>query len=333
MQRAPLAERSPSAEKQLPRKERMGRFISQFGMVAAFVFMVIVFSVFSRSFFTVGNFINIANQTATVSVIAFGMTMVMLAGGIDLSVGSLVSLSAVVCALLLGGNMATLPAMLISLAIGMAFGFVNGFISVRWAIQPFLVTLGSLSVARGLSLILSGGRTVYINVKPFLALTGRGSVGPIPVLFLWTLFFLAVSWILMTQTTFGRRVRAVGGNLVAARQAGLQVNWIRIKVFMLSGVFAAFAGLMLAGRLSSGLPSVGSGMELDAIAASVLGGTGFKGEGGSLVGTLFGALVLGTVINGLTILGVNPYIQEVVKGVIIVLAVLIANIRRQKGER
>jgi ribose transport system permease protein len=120
---------------------------------------------------------------------------------------------------------------------------------------------------------------------------------------------------------------------VAARQAGLRVNTIRVKVFMLSGAFAAFSGLMLAGRLSSGLPTVGVGMELDAIAASVLGGTGFKGEGGSLVGTFFGALVMGTVINGLTILGVNPYVQEIAKGVIIVLAVLIANSRREKGAR
>jgi ribose/xylose/arabinose/galactoside ABC-type transport system permease subunit len=327
------AEGTIAAEKRLPLRKRAGRFVSQFGMVMAFVFLVIIFSLLSRSFFTFGNFINIANQTATVSIIAFGMTMVLLSGGIDLSVGSMVSLSAVVCALLLGSGVPTLLSMLISLSIGAALGFVNGFISVRWAIQPFLVTLGSLSVARGLSLILSGGRTIYIDVKPFLALTGRGHIGPVPVLFIWTLIFLALSWTLMTQTTFGRRVRAVGGNLVAARQAGLRVNRIRIEVFVLSGAFAAFAGLMLAGRLSSGLPSVGVGMELDAIAASVLGGTGFKGEGGSLVGTLFGALVLGTVINGLTILGVNPYVQEIVKGVIIVLAVMIANIRRQKGER
>ena len=303
--------------------------IPQIGMILAFVVMVIVFSLLSPVFFTFGNFINIANQTATVSVVAFGMTIVMLSGGIDLSVGSLVSLSAVVCALLLNRELPALLSMTISILIGMAFGFVNGFISVKWSIQPFLVTLGSLSVARGLSLIFSGGRTVYINSKIFLAVTGRGYLGPIPILFVWTLVFLLFTWVIMNLTTFGRKVRAIGGNLTAARQAGLRVNWIRIKVFMLSGSLAAFSGLMLAGRLSSGLPSVGVGMELDAIAASVLGGTGFKGEGGSLVGTLFGALIMGTVINGLTILGVNPYVQEVTKGVIIVLAVLISSIRNK----
>ncbi len=313
--------------------ERFGARISRLGMVLVFVLMVIVFSILSRSFFTFANFINIANQTATVSVVAFGMTMVMLSGGIDLSVGSLVSLSAVVCALLLGRQVNMVGAMLISVLSGVAFGFLNGFISVRWAIQPFLVTLGSMSIARGLSLILSGGRTVYIESKLFLNVTGRGYVGPVPVLFIWTLAFFCLALIVMNLTTFGRRVRAVGGNLTAARQAGLRVNWLRIRIFMISGALAAFSGLMLAGRLSSGLPTVGVGMELDAIAASVLGGTGFQGEGGAMVGTLFGALVLGTVINGLTILGVNPYVQEITKGVIIVLAVLLANIRNSASGR
>ena len=314
-------------------REKLGARISRLGMVLVFVFMVVIFSILSRSFFTFGNFINIANQTATVSVVAFGMTMVMLSGGIDLSVGSLVSLSAVVCALLLNRQVNMVSSMLISVLIGVAFGFLNGLISVRWSIQPFLVTLGSMSIARGLSLILSGGRTVYIDSKLFLNVTGRGYLGPIPVLFVWTLAFFCITSIVMNLTTFGRRVRAVGGNLTAARQAGLRVNWLRIRVFMISGGLAAFSGLMLAGRLSSGLPTVGVGMELDAIAASVLGGTGFQGEGGAMVGTLFGALVLGTVINGLTILGVNPYVQEITKGVIIVLAVLTANLRNRSSER
>ena len=303
--------------------------IPQVGMILAFLVMVIVFSFFSPVFFTFDNFVNIANQTAIASVLAFGMTMVMLCGGIDLSVGALVSLCGVVCALLLAKGLSILPAIVITALIGVGFGFVNGFISVKWSIQPFLVTLGAMSVARGLSLIISGGRTVYINEKFFLTLTARGSLGPIPMLFIWTLVFFLLAWVIMNLTTFGRKIKAIGGNLVAARQAGLRVNWIRIKVFMFCGGLAAFSGLMLAGRLSSGLPNVGVGMELDAIAASVLGGTGFKGEGGSLVGTLFGALVLGTVINGLTILGVNPYVQEVTKGVIIVLAVLIASIRNK----
>jgi len=309
-------------------REHIGKRISRFGIVIAFLFMVFIFSLLSSSFFTFGNFINIANQTAIISVLAFGMTLVMLSGGIDLSVGSIVSLAAVICALLLGAGVATPLAIGAALLTGVALGALSGFISVRWAIQPFLVTLGVLSIARGLSLVLSDGRTIYIEDEFFLAFTAQGTVGPLPALFAWTLAFFALSWVLVNLTTFGRRVRAVGGNLQAARQAGIRTGWVTVRVFMLSGGLAAFAGLMMAGRLSSGLPSVGVGLELDAIAAAVLGGTGFKGEGGSLVGTLFGALVMGTVINGLTILGVNPYVQEIAKGLIIILAVVIVSLRR-----
>ena len=304
------------------------RHAPQLGMMAAFAVMLVVFSTLSPVFLTVGNFINIANQTAIISVLAFGMTLVMLGGGIDLSVGSIVSLSAVICALLLGAGVATPLAIAAALLSGVALGALSGFISVRWAIQPFLVTLGILSIARGLSLVLSDGRTIYIENEFFLEFTAQGSIGPLPALFAWTLTFFALTWVLLNLTTFGRRLRATGGNIQAARQAGIRSGWVIVRVFMLSGGLAAFAGLMMAGRLSSGLPSVGIGLELDAIAAAVLGGTGFKGEGGSLVGTLFGALVMGTVINGLTILGVNPYVQEIAKGVIIILAVVIVSLRR-----
>lgn len=301
--------------------------VPQLGMIAAFLILVIVFSSLSPVFLSYGNFANIANQTAIISVLAFGMTMVMLTGGIDLSVGSMVSLSAVICALLLDVGSGTLAAILFPIAVGVAFGAMSGFVSIRWAIHPFLVTLGVLSIARGLALVLSDGRTVYIESTFFLTVTAQGHLGPVPVLFLWTLAFFGLTWVIMNLTVFGRKVRAVGGNIVAARQAGLATNWIIVRVFMLSGGLAAFGGLMMAGRLSSGLPTVGVGMELDAIAASVLGGTGFRGEGGSLVGTLFGALIMGTIINGLTILGVNPYVQEITKGLIIILAVLLVKLR------
>jgi len=311
-----------------PDANALKRKLPQIGIAVAFLILVVIFSMLSPAFFTYSNFANIANQTAIISVLAFGMTLVMLAGGIDLSVGSIVSLSAVVCALLLGADVPTPIAMGLSILTGVAFGATSGFIAVRWGVQTFLVTLGALSVARGLSLVLSEGRTIYIESDLFLALTAQGFIGPVPVLFAWTLIFFVLSWVILNLTTFGRKVRAVGGNIVAARHAGLRTNWIVIRVFMLSGGLAAFGGLMMAGRLSSGLPTVGIGMELDAIAAAVLGGTGFKGEGGSLVGTFFGALVMGTVINGLTILGINPYVQEITKGVIIVFAVVIISMRR-----
>lgn len=311
-----------------PFRKSLQRALPQISIIAAFVVMLIVFSTLSPVFFTYSNFINIANQTAIISVLAFGMTFVMLSGGIDLSVGSVLSLAGVACALLLANGVAVPLAMLSALLIGVSFGALSGFIAVRWRVQSFLVTLGALSVARGLALVLTDGRTVYIESDALLAITAQGFVGPVPVLFGWTMLVFGAAWVLLNLTAFGRRVRATGGNIAAARQAGVNTDWTIIRVFMLSGALAALGGLMMAGRLSSGLPTVGVGMELDAIAAAVLGGTGFKGEGGSLVGTLFGALVMGTIINGLTILGVNPYVQEISKGVIIVLAVVIISTRK-----
>jgi ribose transport system permease protein len=301
----------------------------QLGLVAAFGVMIIVFGFLSPLFLTLGNVTNIANQTAIISVLAFAMTLVMLGGGIDLSVGSIVSLSAVICAKLMDVGFNPLGAAVAALASGMALGAFSGFIAVRFHIQTFLVTLGMLSAARGVSLVLSDGRTIYIESDPFLNSTAQGSLGPLSALMLWTAFFFVVTWVLLNSSTFGRKLRAVGGNVEAARQAGINTKSVTIRAFMLSGTLAAFAGLMMAGRLSAGLPTVGVGLELDAIAAAVLGGTGFKGEGGSLVGTFLGALFMGTVINGLTILGINPYVQEIAKGVIIVVAVILVSTRRR----
>jgi ribose/xylose/arabinose/galactoside ABC-type transport system permease subunit len=176
--------------------------------------------------------------------------------------------------------------------------------------------------------VLSDGRTIYIEDERFLDVTALGSFGPISALMIWTVVTLALTWVLLNLCVFGRRIRALGGNAEAARQAGISALSVNVRVFMLSGSLAAFAGLLMAGRMSAGLPTVGAGLELDAIAAAVLGGTGFKGEGGSLLGTLFGALIMGTLINGFTLLGINPYVQEIAKGLIIVLAVIILAPRR-----
>ena len=328
-----MTERAEGAARGRPASSySLRRHAPLLGLLGAFGAMLVIFSMLSPVFFSYGNFINIANQTAIISVLAFGMTLVMLSGAIDLSVGSLLSLSAVVCALALGAGVPPLASMAAALLTGIGFGAMSGFISVHWKVQPFLVTLGALSVARGLSLVLSDGRTIYIESQAFLAITAQGFIGPVPMLLVWTLAFFVLTWVLLNLTVFGRELRAVGGNIIAARHAGLRTGWITMRVFMLSGGLAAFGGLMMAGRLSSGLPTVGVGMELDAIAAAVLGGTGFKGEGGSLVGTLLGALIMGTVINGLTILGVNPYVQEITKGIIIVLAVILVS-RRARGWR
>jgi ribose/xylose/arabinose/galactoside ABC-type transport system permease subunit len=306
---------------------RLQRFAPQLATIVAFLLIGTVFATLSPVFLSIGNIANIANQTAVISVLAFAMTLVMLSGGIDLSVGSLVSLSSVLCASLMDAKFPASLAVAAALTLGATLGLVSGTIAARWRIQTFLVTLGMLSIARGSALVLSGGRTIYIEDEGFLKIAAQGSLGPFTALMGWTLLFFVVSWVLINLSTFGRSVRAVGGNAQAARQAGIGVGWVTTRVFALSGMMAAAAGIMLAGRLSGGLPTVGVGLELDAIAAAVLGGTGFKGEGGSLVGTLFGALLMGTVVNGLTLLGINPYAQEIAKGLIIVVAVIIVSRR------
>jgi len=212
-------------------------------------------------------------------------------------------------------------------------GTVPGGVTALGATHVCIRAVGPAEVVAEAIANLENGPTCFVGDMlrhgPLWKTARSGlSLGPAPVLFAWTLGFFALCWVLLNLTPFGRHVRAVGGNLEAARHAGIGTGGVIIRVFMLSGGLAAFGGLMMAGRLSGGLPSVGVGMELDAIAAAVLGGTGFKGEGGSLVGTLFGALVMGTVINGLTLLGVNPYVQEIAKGVIIVVAVILVSLRK-----
>jgi ribose transport system permease protein len=306
---------------------RLHRFAPQLATIVAFLLIGTVFATLSPVFLSIGNIANIANQTAVISVLAFAMTLVMLSGGIDLSVGSIVSLSSVLSASMMAAKFSAALAVTASLAVGALLGLLSGTIAARWRIQTFLVTLGMLSIARGSALVLSGGRTIYIENEGFLKIAAQGSLGPFTSLMGWTVLFFAASWVIINLSTFGRKIRAVGGNAEAARQAGIGVGWVTVRVFALSGMMAAAAGIMLAGRLSGGLPTVGVGLELDAIAAAVLGGTGFKGEGGSLVGTLFGALIMGIVVNGLTLLGINPYAQEIAKGLIIVLAVIVVSRR------
>ncbi len=250
--------------------------LSQLGIILAFIVIVAIFSILKpQVFLSMENLTNIVKQTAVASVVGFGMTIVMLAGGIDLSVGSIIPMCGVVAALLLAQGIPIPIAILAALLLGTLFGFINGFVSVRWKIQPFLVTLGSMSVARGLALIFSGGKTVYIDNKLFLNIMGRGNIGPVPVLLIWTLVFLVISWALINRSTYGRRVRAVGGNETAARQSGVRVGRVRRSPScsaVLCGFRRAHDGRQAVQRCER---SVVNG--IGCITAAVLGGTGFAG--------------------------------------------------------
>jgi len=302
------------------------------GALLAYAAVAIFFTVAAGNFLTTENLTIIAQQTAAVSVAAFAMTMVILMGGIDLSVGSILALSSVIVGVLLRDGTPIVLAVAAAIAAGALVGVFNGLVTVRWTLQPFLVTLGMLSIARGLAELIANGETIPILRDPFLNLFA-GTVGGIPVAAFWTLGILAVAHLILRHTVFGRRIYAIGGNEQAAIQAGVRVKRVKVIVYVFSGAAAALAGLITSARLSSGLPGGGVGFELDAIAAVVLGGTGFRGEGGSVVGTLFGALTIGTVSNGLTLMNVDPYVQKAVTGAIIIGAVVLGSTRMRRAAR
>jgi ribose transport system permease protein len=285
------------------------------------VLLIVVFSLLNKSFFSLETFGVIGRQTAMVSLIAFGLTFVITAAQIDLSVGSIVGLVGVISTMALGWGWGLLGASVAGMLAGTAIGCVNGIITTKLKIPSFLVTLGMLGIARGISLTVTGTRTVVVYDKSFPMLWGAGAIYGFPVSILWVLLFFAIAIILYNYTVFGNYVKATGGNITAARYSGINTDGIIIKVLTLSGFLSSIAGLLMAARLAAGRPEVGSGMELDAIAAVILGGTSLFGGKGSIVNTLVGSLIMGVISHGLVILGLASSIQMIVKGIIIIAAV------------
>lgn len=283
--------------------------------------LIVAFSLLNKSFLTPNNFESIGRQTAMVSIIAFGATFVITTGNIDLSVGSLVGLVGVVAAMCMRAGMGIPLSSVMGILTGVGFGFANGILVAKAKIPAFLVTLGTMGIARGLALTVTNTKAVIIMNENFTQFWGAGSVGGIPTSILWTvILFLFAIW-LYHYTTFGNYVKAVGGNKTAAIYSGVKVDKVTIWVFVLAGFMAAIAGLIMAARLKSGRPEVGSGMELDAVAAVILGGTALSGGRGKMVNTLIGSLIMGVIVNGLIIMGVQTNIQEIIKGIIIIAAV------------
>jgi ribose transport system permease protein len=285
------------------------------------VLLIAVFSLLNKNFFSLENFGVIGRQTAMVSLIAFGMTFVITAAQIDLSVGSIVGLVGVVSTMTLGLGWGLAGASIAGMLTGTAVGCVNGIITTKLKIPSFLVTLGMLGIVRGISLTATGTRTVVVYDKVFPLLWGAGDIYGFPVSILWVLLFFAIAIVLYNYTVFGNYVKATGGNLTAAKFSGINTDGIIIKVLTLSGFLSSIAGLLMAARLAAGRPEVGSGMELDSIAAVILGGTSLFGGKGSIVNTLIGSLIMGVISNGLVILGLESSIQMIVKGIIIIAAV------------
>lgn len=294
----------------------------QYALYAAFIGLVILFSVSSPVFFSQDNFLNIGRQTALVTIMAVGMTFVIIAGEIDLSVASVLALSGMTSAWAMANvSDGILVGAIVALATGAAVGFVNGTLTTYAAVPSFLVTLGMLGIARGAALLMTDTRPIVVDNPNVWAWFGEGYIYGIPSPIFWTVIALAVGFLLLHMTSFGRRVYASGGNATAARYSGVNVRRVKIFTFVLTGTLAGFAGLILAARSHAARPDIAQGLELDVIAAVILGGTSLFGGKGLIIGTLLGSLMIGVLNNGLTLLGVSSPAQLIVKGVIIIAAV------------
>lgn len=295
--------------------------MQRFGLLLVYAVLAVVLSLLSDRFLTASNQITILRQAAINGIVAVGMTLVILTAGIDLSVGSVLALSSVVTADLLKDGMPVALGILIALSIGALMGMVNGLIITLGKIPPFIATLGMLTVGRGLTLMYTQGRP-FTGLPDAFRFIGAGSLGPIPMPIIVAALTFLVAAIVLSRTRFGESVYLIGDNPVAARLAGINTNRMIVLVYMISGICSALAGLILIARLDSAQPVIGAGYEFNAIAAVVVGGTSFSGGEGSLLGTLLGTLLIETLNNGLILLDVSPLWEQVVKGVVIALALL-----------
>lgn len=291
--------------------------------LAGLVVVSILMGLASDNFFSFNNIMNVLRQVSVVGILAVGMTFVILTGGIDLSVGAVMALVGTLSAgLMVNSGLPASLALPAGLFIGLGIGLFNGAL-VAWGKMPaIIVTLATMGMARGLGLIYSGGYPVS-GIPSWISWFGVGRIGVVPVPVVIMVVIYAIAWVLLQRTAFGRHVYALGGNELAARLSGVKTRRVKLAVYGISGVTASFAALILTGRLMSGQPNAGVGFELDAIAAVVLGGTAIAGGRGLILGTLIGAVLLGILNNGLNLVGINPYLQDVIKGAIILLAIYI----------
>ncbi len=315
--------------KKMKKLNNNGSFFQNHILLFVILGISIILSLLSSHFLTVSNFINIARQISINFILAAGLTMVIITGGIDLSVGSIVAFSGVIAGMYLntGGNFLT--AILLALLVGTLCGFINGILVSRFKMAPFIATLGMMSMARGLALVLTKGSSITIDNSNYTFFGGGYLFGiPMPVVVAAIIFF--VVYLLLNKTRLGRTFFAIGGNEEASRLSGIKVAKKYLIVYSLSGFLAGLASVVLTARLWAAPPIAGQGFELHAIAASVIGGASLMGGTGTILGTLYGAFIIGIIRNGLNLLGVASFWQQFAIGLIIIVAVLFDRIRKNK---
>ena len=304
-------------------------YVQEYGALIALILLVVVISVISPQFRTLNNFLSLLRQASINGFIAFGMTLVILTGGIDLSVGSTLGITAALCAGMVVNMGVPVPvAMIISLILGFLLGAVSGILITKGRLQPFIATLITMSVYRGITLIYTGGRPITGPANPeyvmggVLEFFGKGSVVGIPFPVIMFVVIFIIYYLILNKTTMRRKIYAVGSNAKCAELAGISIHKVKLLIYSFSGLMAALSGLVLLSRLNSAQPTLGDGYEMDAIAAVALGGTSMNGGRGKITGTLIGILIIAILSNGLNILGVSSYYQDVIKGLVILVAVL-----------
>jgi len=294
------------------------------------VVLVVAFSFASPVFLSAENFANIGRQTTLVSIMAVGMALVIISGEFDLSVGSVMALAGVFAALAMKevGHSWMIGGM-VALATGAFVGMINGVITVKLAMPSFLITLGTLSIARGIALLVTGTRPVNILSDDYIMIFGEGHVVGIPVPIVWTVVVAIGGVLLLHFTTFGRKVYATGGNTTAARYSGINTDYVKVITLTLTGMLAGLAAMVLTARSHASRPDAGFGIELDVIAAVILGGAALGGGTGTIIGALVGSLIIGVLNNGLNLVGVDPSLQLAVKGLIIWIAIALSKRRKR----
>lgn len=316
------------------------RLLSKYGIVLVFIFMVILMSILSPSFLSYRNLMNVVRQISVIGIISLGVTLVIISKGIDLSSGSVLALAAVIAASFgqtadwaakMYPSIPELPVIipvLTALLVGAICGMINGTFIAKTGIPPFIATLGMMVSARGLALLYSDGRPVSSLTDSYKwfgqgYVFGMGSFKGIPVPVIIYIIMIVITWVMLTQTRFGKNIYAIGGNVHAAEVSGINVKKNLIAIYAYAGLLAGLAGLLMSARIDTGQPGMGVSYELDAIAATTIGGTSHSGGIGTIWGCVVGALILGVLNNGLNLLGVSAYWQQIIKGAIIVGAVVI----------
>lgn len=316
------------------RSKKAIRIIKQLGIVWALLILVIIMACLKPSFFNPANLLLILKQSAITGILAVGMAMVIITGGIDLSVGSVLAVCCMVASFCTTSSMGYEPmsvfvTFVICLLVGALFGAINGFFVSYLGFAPFIVTMATLSIGRGIALVVTNGRSVFNLTKEFVAVSNSTVLG-IPSLVYFWIAVVIIGVFLTRKTVFGKWLYAIGGNQEATRLSGVNVRSTKMMAYVISGICAGLTGLLMCSRVTSGQPPVGDGDELDAIASCVIGGISMSGGSGALIGTVIGVLILTVISNGFDIMGVPSNYQKIMKGIIILIAVYIDLVAKRK---